>query len=275
MAALIAADRPDHVIYLGDVYETGTRDEFETNFAQVYGDLAERMWPTPGNHDWPSHGAGYDPFWQATLGRELPQHYARKAGGWQVLSANSETPDDSQQLAWLRERVSGGGDCRIVFWHRPRLNAGFVHRSDQDDVKALWDAIEGRAAIALAGHGHAALQGDRRDHRVHQRRRRREPVPHQHERPQARLLRRQVLRRAPDGAAAQPRGLALRSPLTARSSTAAGSPARTDIGALRRYARSVLVGVAQLVELRVVVPAAAGSSPVAHPLSPCKWRSSV
>ena len=43
----------------------------------------------------------------------------------------------------------------------------------------------------------------------------------------------------------------------------------------RRYARSVLVGVAQLVELRVVVPAAAGSSPVAHPLRPCKWRSSA
>jgi hypothetical protein len=33
----------------------------------------------------------------------------------------------------------------------------------------------------------------------------------------------------------------------------------------RRYAPHCLVGVAQLVELRVVVPAAAGSSPVAHP----------
>jgi predicted phosphodiesterase len=154
VAALIARDRPDHVIYLGDVYESGTREEFETKFAPVYGDLAERMWPTPGNHDWPDHRAGYDPFWRATLGRGLPHHYARKAGGWQVLSANSETPDDPRQLAWLRRRTSRGGDCRIVFWHRPRLNAGFVHRNEQDDVKALWDAIEGRAALALAGHDH-------------------------------------------------------------------------------------------------------------------------
>ena len=34
------------------------------------------------------------------------------------------------------------------------------------------------------------------------------------------------------------------------------------------WAGSLLVGVAQLVELRVVVPAAAGSSPVAHPFRP-------
>jgi predicted phosphodiesterase len=153
VAALIARDRPDHVIYLGDVYESGTREEFETKFAPVYGDLAERMWPTPGNHDWPNHGAGYDPFWRATLGRELPHHYARKAGGWQVLSVNSETPDDPRQLAWLRERVAGGGDCRIVFWHTPHLNAG-MHRDDQEGVAPLWDAVEGHAAIALAGHDH-------------------------------------------------------------------------------------------------------------------------
>ena len=46
-------------------------------------------------------------------------------------------------------------------------------------------------------------------------------------------------------------------------------PADTTHGTARLRRR--LVGVAQLVELRVVVPAAAGSSPVAHPSrSPCK-----
>ena len=57
VAALIARDRPDHVIYLGDVYEHGTREEFQAKFAPVYGALARRMWPTPGNHDWPSHAS--------------------------------------------------------------------------------------------------------------------------------------------------------------------------------------------------------------------------
>ena len=115
VAALIARDRPDHVIYLGDVYDHGTREEFQTKFAPVYGALARRMWPTPGNHDWPSHATGYGPYWRAALGRRLPYRYERRAGGWRVLSANSATPDDPRQLAWLRERTSGGGDCRIVF----------------------------------------------------------------------------------------------------------------------------------------------------------------
>ncbi len=153
VAELIARDDPAHVIYLGDVYDTGTPAEFET-FAEVYGDLVERMWPTPGNHEWRKHALGYDPFWRRTLGRALPHRYARRAGGWEILSANSETPDDPEQLRWLRERASrGAGTCRIAFWHTPRLNAG-SHRSQQDDVAGLWDAVAGRAAIVLSGHDH-------------------------------------------------------------------------------------------------------------------------
>ena len=153
VAALIAHDDPDHVIYLGDVYDNGTRAEFESNFAAVYGVLVDRMWPTPGNHEWPNHAEGYAPFWREVLGERLPYHYAREAGGWQVLSANSETPDDAEQLAWLRRRAAAGGDCRIAFWHRPRVNAG-VHRDEAEDVAALWDAVAGRAAIVLSGHDH-------------------------------------------------------------------------------------------------------------------------
>lgn len=152
VAGLIARDDPAHVIYLGDVYDTGTPEEFRT-FAEVYGALVERMWPTPGNHEWAAHATGYDPFWRDTLGRALPHHYERRAGGWQLLSANSENPDDPQQLAWLRDRASGGGTCRIAFWHTPRFNAG-KHRNEEIDVDGLWDAVAGRAAIVLSGHDH-------------------------------------------------------------------------------------------------------------------------
>jgi acid phosphatase type 7 len=150
---LISRDDPEHIIYLGDVYEAGTPSEFET-FAEVWGPLAERMWPTPGNHEWANHATGYDPFWRRTLGEPLPHHYARRVGGWDILSANSETPDDREQLRWLREQASrGGGNCRIAFWHSPRLNAG-SHRDEQDEVAGLWDAVAGRAAIVLSGHDH-------------------------------------------------------------------------------------------------------------------------
>src|SRR5215204_3963471 len=88
VAALIAHDDPDRIIYLGDVYDDGTRAEFETNFAEVYGELVERMWPTPGNHEWRNRATGYAPFWREVLGEPLPYHYAREAGGWQILSAS-------------------------------------------------------------------------------------------------------------------------------------------------------------------------------------------
>jgi acid phosphatase type 7 len=148
VADLISRDDPAHVIYLGDVYDSGTPAEFRT-FADVFGALVDRMWPTPGNHEWAQHAKGYDPFW-----RPLRHHYERRAGGWTVLSVNSETPGDPRQLRWLADRAAaGGGTCRIAFWHTPRFNAG-KHRNEEIDVDGLWDAVAGRAAIVLSGHDH-------------------------------------------------------------------------------------------------------------------------
>src|SRR5262245_20981506 len=51
VARLITRSKPDRVLYLGDVYEHGTRSEFEQNFDPIYGSIAARIAPTPGNHD--------------------------------------------------------------------------------------------------------------------------------------------------------------------------------------------------------------------------------
>ena len=153
VAALVARDRPDRVLYLGDVYERGTAGEFRTRFAAVYGDLVQRMWPTPGNHEWPNRERGYARFWRLVRGKPLPSYYAREAGGWQVLSANSEQPRSREQLAWLRRQAARGGNCRLVFMHRPRLNAG-KHRGEQRRVAGLWDAVAGGARIVVSGHDH-------------------------------------------------------------------------------------------------------------------------
>ncbi|MEA2227912.1 MAG: hypothetical protein QOF04_1542, partial [Solirubrobacteraceae bacterium] len=155
VARRIAVGRPDRVLYLGDVYEDGTAAEFRDNFASVYGALAPRMAPTPGNHDWPEHRRGYDPYWRRVLGRPVPSFYAMRAGGWQLLSLNSEAPHGtgSAQVRWLRRQVTGGGTCRLAFWHRPRWSASTKH-GDQPDVQPLWSALRGRAALVLNGHDH-------------------------------------------------------------------------------------------------------------------------
>ena len=164
LARLIADDEPEAFVYLGDVYPDGTAADFASNYATVYGRLRSVTLPTPGNHDWPNHEDGYDPYWaRVTGGGEPPHHYGTSIAGWRVLSLNSEESldRDSEQVRWLSREVAEGGSCRIAFWHRPRYSAG-TH-GDQPDVESLWRLVAGRAALVLNGHDHNLQEFDRHE----------------------------------------------------------------------------------------------------------------
>jgi acid phosphatase type 7 len=154
VAQFIADADVDRLLYLGDVYDRGTSEEFETNYEPTYGALAALTAPTPGNHEAPLAKQGYDPYWEEALGAPTPPYYAFRVSGWQVLSLNSEIDHESgsAQLRWLHRRVARGGDCRIAFWHRPRFSAGL--HGDEPDVAPLWNSVRGRARIVLVGHDH-------------------------------------------------------------------------------------------------------------------------
>ena len=155
VAGVIAADKPARVLYLGDVYERGSRGEFRSHFATVYGELAKRTAPTPGNHDWPAHLDGYDPYWRTVTGAPTPPWYAFDIGGWRILSLNSEAPHDpgAPQLRWLRRQLEDNSRaCTLAFWHRPRYSAG--KHGDQRDVAPLWNAVRGHATLVVNGHDH-------------------------------------------------------------------------------------------------------------------------
>jgi hypothetical protein len=155
LARRVARMGLDRLLYLGDVYESGTAAEFAQHYAPAYGRFASRTAPTPGNHEWPNRAQGYDPYWRAVKGRPPRPWYGFSVAGWRILSLNSEAPHDagSPQLRWLRRALGGGGDCRIAFWHRPRFSAGLVH-GDAPDVQPFWDALGGRARIVVNGHEH-------------------------------------------------------------------------------------------------------------------------
>ena len=154
VARRIAAGRPDRLLYLGDVYPDGDRSAYARHYAPVYGSLARRTAPTPGNHEWPQHPEGYDRYWRTVTGAPTPPWYALRLGGWQLLSLNSEAPHGpgSEQLRWLRRRLRAPGTCRVAFWHRPRFSAG--RHGDQEDIAPLWNALRGHAALVLSGHDH-------------------------------------------------------------------------------------------------------------------------
>jgi len=154
VADLIAEDDPDRLLYLGDVYETGTAEEFEENYDSVWGDLAEITEPTIGNHEYSEREEGYLPYWEKATGGEQPLFYSFELAGWEIISLNSEKglePED-EQLAFLEEELSEPGTCRLPFWHTARYSA--VPDSDEPVVEPFWDALSGHTEVVLSAHEH-------------------------------------------------------------------------------------------------------------------------
>ena len=148
---------PDRFLYLGDVYDYGTAEEFAHGYRPVYGRFDSIAAPTPGNHEWENRREGYYPYWSEAKSAGVPDFYAFRVGGWQLLSLNSETAVGrrSRQGRWLARRLRqtpGYGNCRIAFWHIPRYSAG--EYGDDVDLEPLWKQLTGRARIVLNGHEH-------------------------------------------------------------------------------------------------------------------------
>lgn len=155
VAGMVAGHRVDRLIYLGDVYGTGTAAEFASNYRPIYGRFNAITAPTIGNHEWPTVATGYVPYWTAARGTPPPLRYAFAVSGWQLISLNSNPPSDPAQEAWLGRQIRSTpryGDCRIAFMHHPRYSAGL--HGDLQGLQGIFDELRGHASIALAGHDH-------------------------------------------------------------------------------------------------------------------------
>lgn len=154
VAEMVSDEPLDRFLYLGDVYEEGTREEFDRNYAPLYGDIMDRTLPAPGNHDQDNFDDGYASFWRRVTNGPVPAHYAERAGGWEIVSINSEDSvgANGSQVRWLERQMEGPGDCRLAFWHAPRYSAG--KHGDDDNMEPVWSAAEGRAALVVNAHDH-------------------------------------------------------------------------------------------------------------------------
>jgi hypothetical protein len=155
IAGLVRRAKPDLFLYLGDVYESGTRSEFRRWYHPRFGSLAGTTMPTPGNHEWDNRFSGYYQYWAGRKGHRQPPWSKRTIAGWQILDLNSQAPHapGSPQVRWLEQALAGAqGDCRIGFWHRPRYSEGAY--GGAPDLNPLWNRLAGHARIVLSGHDH-------------------------------------------------------------------------------------------------------------------------
>ena len=157
VARRIAREGVDRLLYLGDVYETGTAQEFADNYHTSFGRFRAITSPTPGNHEWGNRATGYDAYWGPHFRQPDGGHYySFDVAGWHMVSLNSEEPigPGSAQLAWLeRDLASRPGSCTVAFAHRPRRGAS-VGRGDDWSLEPAWAALQGRAAALFSGHDH-------------------------------------------------------------------------------------------------------------------------
>jgi hypothetical protein len=154
VAALVRRGRPDRFLYLGDVYETGTARDFRRWYHPRFGQLARITEPTIGNHEWDNRFTGYYRYWAGRKGRKQPPWSKISIAGWEIVNLNSQAPHGtgSPQIRWLEKAVSGPGNCRIAFWHRPRYSEGAY--GGAPDLNPFWNRLVGRAPIVLSGHDH-------------------------------------------------------------------------------------------------------------------------
>jgi hypothetical protein len=156
VGAFLAKQDLDRFLYLGDVYETGTREEFERHYQPAYGRFKDVTEPVPGNHEWANRERGYDRYWAAHLARSGGRHYySFDLAGWHFIALNSEEEigRGSPQLDWLRKDLDRrSGNCTIAFVHRPRLSAGLHARAER--MEPAWSLLQGRAVALVSGHDH-------------------------------------------------------------------------------------------------------------------------
>jgi hypothetical protein len=161
--ANILDERFGEILLLGDnVYPDGKIEEFEECFEPTWGRHKERMWPSPGNHEYHDDGAeGYFEYFGAVAGDPDKGYYSFDIGSWHIVMANSNCndiggcdPGDPQTL-WLEADLAANpSDCSLMVLHHPRFSSGVKHGSNDkmEDLYAIFHAHGGD--LVLSGHDH-------------------------------------------------------------------------------------------------------------------------
>ncbi len=142
------------MIHTGDIaYESGTMNEFESNYFAIYADLLRSfaMFPAIGNHD------------EGTIYREIfDLPYAARGHNWYsfdhgdvhfvALDTNEMT---AEQAAWLEDDLAANDRPWVVaYGHHPPYSSG-EHGSSMEFRQAFGATLEKyKVDLVLSGHDH-------------------------------------------------------------------------------------------------------------------------
>lgn len=163
LARYIREQKPDRFLYAGDVYESGTAEEFKDNYEPIYGSLAARTDPVLGNHEFNNRKkGGYYAYWRKKRGwsAERARHRSYVTPeGWQVIAYSSEHAEDAEnatsEAAWVEKQVEKhGGTCRIAMAHRGRHVVTDSAHGDNRRQERVWSELRHKTAVNLVAHNH-------------------------------------------------------------------------------------------------------------------------
>jgi hypothetical protein len=156
------------VMPLGDnQYSSGTLTSYLTYFATTWGQVADRIFPVPGNHEYNTKAAqGYYDYFNGVgqrtgrAGERDKGYYSYDIGDWHLVALNSNCAfvdgcaAGSPQAAWLSADLAAHpAACILAYWHHPRFNSG--HHGDAVEMTGFWQALaKAGADIVLSGHDH-------------------------------------------------------------------------------------------------------------------------
>ena len=120
---------PNLFLYLGDVYEMGTYEEFYNSYDPAWGPMRGITNPVLGDQEIYYGIQGYNWYWN-----NEPAYYSFDAAGWHFIalgacaySDRSFPPDglcrgSSPEVTWLNNDLAAHpGACTIAYWHEPRF----------------------------------------------------------------------------------------------------------------------------------------------------------
>jgi hypothetical protein len=155
---LITSLNPNLFLYLGDVYEKGSKAEFYNWYGMqttYFGRFRSITNPTIGNHEYQNGAApGYFDYWN-----NVPSYYSFNANGWHFISLNSNSAfqpvnPSSVQYKWLQQDLAANpAACTIAYYHHPLFNIG--PEGSTTAMSDIWKLLAQYGVdIVLNGHDH-------------------------------------------------------------------------------------------------------------------------